>query len=35
MDTLERELETADITVRRVVLAELHERGLGARCDDN
>ncbi len=35
MDTLERELATADITARRVVLAELHERSLGARCDDN
>jgi hypothetical protein len=32
---LERELDTADITARRVVLAELHERSLGARCDDN
>jgi hypothetical protein len=35
MDTLERELATADITARRVALAELHERSLGARCDDN
>ncbi|HEX3875162.1 MAG TPA: hypothetical protein VHW26_13495 [Solirubrobacteraceae bacterium] len=32
---LERELATADITARRVVLAELHERDLGVRCDDN
>jgi hypothetical protein len=32
---LEHELQTADITARRVVLAELHERSLGARCDDN
>jgi hypothetical protein len=32
---LDRELETADITARRVVLAEIHERSLGARCDDN
>lgn len=35
MDSLERELATADITARRVVLAELHERSLGSRCDDN
>ncbi len=35
MATLERSLDTADITARRVVLAELHERSLGARCDDN
>jgi len=35
MAALERELETADIGIRRVVLAELHERSLGARCDDN
>jgi hypothetical protein len=35
MDSLERGLATADITARRVVLAELHERSLGARCDDN
>jgi hypothetical protein len=35
MATLERELETGDIIARRVVLAELHERSLGARCDDN
>jgi hypothetical protein len=35
MASLERKLETADITARRVVLAELHERSLGARCDDN
>ncbi|HWH12539.1 MAG TPA: hypothetical protein VG165_15550 [Solirubrobacteraceae bacterium] len=32
---LERELDTADISARRIVLAEIHERGLGARCDDN
>ncbi len=35
MASLERQLATADITARRVVLAELHERSLGARCDDN
>jgi hypothetical protein len=35
MATLERELDTSDITARRIVLAELHERSLGARCDDN
>jgi hypothetical protein len=35
MDSLKRGLATADITARRVVLAELHERSLGARCDDN
>jgi hypothetical protein len=35
MADLERELEIADISARRIVLAELHERGLGARCDDN
>jgi hypothetical protein len=33
--SLERQLETTDVTDRRIALAELHERGLGARCDDN